>query len=209
MKQKLLAFVLLLFVATITAQTRVGVKTNTPRKTLEVNGSTKITGDLKIGTINDISNTDTYTFLMQESSNKIKALDAANATVGNSLGYFMKYRVKNVQGDWLSDLDTGINKTNFTVFVVSSRFEKVKNTDPDIRIIAAKGFSPPFVTAFISGTTWHLKADYPSIDTKNGQDGVWNIKILIISKDLLKTLLPENPNMSGASTGVDASPALN
>jgi len=210
MKQKLLfGLIVMLFCSSFAvAQSRTGINTTTPRKTLEVNGSVKITNNIDIGTINDVATGDTYTFLVQEPTKKIRALDAATATPGNALGYFIKYRVKYVQGDWVADLNTNINATKFTVFVISSRFTNVSG-DPDIKIVTANGFSPAMVTAFVSGGKWHLKADYPGIATYTNQSGLWNIKLLVISKDLIKNLPAQTFAMGNSSTGAATTPVLN
>jgi len=199
----LLVFTLLFIYTKSNAQ--VGINTTTPRATLDVNGNTKISNHLAVGTINDVKDADAYTFLMQEPSLKIRALDAASATFGNGLGYFMEYKVSNVDGDWLRDLNTGINVTKFTIIVLSSRF--------DGTIVASIGFSPAFVSAFVYNGTWRLKADYPGVTTPivNGStvNGEWNIKLLIISKDLIKVFSPPPTDMLGGATNGAIAALLN
>jgi len=204
MKYFFKVFFLLFGIISSYAQTeRVGINTNTPRKTLEVDGSTKVTGTINIGTVNTIGSSDTYTFLMQEPTKTIRALDAATAKKGNALGYFMRFELKNVQNDWVTDFDTGINNTNFTIVVISSRFTKSMNNS-----MGVNRFAIPIVSAFKSGTTWHLKADYPAVSTDDGSNGSWFIKLLIVSKDLIRTFPNQIETMSGATTGVAGTPVL-
>jgi len=105
----LLVFTLLFIYTKSNAQ--VGINTTTSRATLEVNGNMQVSNAIEIGTLNNLNNADSYTFLMQESSGNIKALDVANVSLGNALGYIQTYEIQEVYYDFLRDFDTGIGTT--------------------------------------------------------------------------------------------------
>jgi len=204
-KKYLFTLFLLTFVYLITySQTeKVGINTTTPRKTLEVNGSTKIDEQIQIGTISSITTSDTYRFLMQKNtgnSKLIKEIGNSSASEINALGYFLEYEIK-TKDDWIQNFDTEISSSKFWVTVVEANFNKRLS-----HYNGSVGWSPHYVKAFIDGTTWHLYADFPLFKPNN--DGTWNIKLLITPKKLVKRLDTQTINLSGASTGAASTPII-
>lgn len=180
-----------------------GINTTTPRKTLEVNGTTKISNNLIIGRIDELDDADDYTFLMQEDSDKIRELDVTNP-VSSALGYMQDYNIEQVLRDWLLEFDTGIDVNGFVMIVISSSF----NLEVGFISGGALGFALPSVQAFKKNGTWHLKADYPAIDPVGGLNGTWSISTLIVSNDLIKQFPVETVNMANATTSVAVTPIL-
>jgi len=64
---RILPIFTLLFIYTL-GNAQVGINTTTPRVTLEVNGNIQVSNAIEIGTLDNLNNSDSYTFLMQESS---------------------------------------------------------------------------------------------------------------------------------------------
>ena len=116
--------VLFSFIILHTANAQVGIGTPTPRKSLEIAGDMKISQAIEVQNVKDLSNSATSTFLLQESDNSIKAIDASNPT-GAALGYFQEYIIINPNLDWVKDFDTGIDAVDFVLVVTSA----VYNTD--------------------------------------------------------------------------------
>ena len=203
-KQIRVVFVILLCYLPSSAQ--VGINTITPRKTLEVNGNVQISGNLDIGTVNDLTNSDTYTFLMQEPSGNIKALDVANVSLGNALGYLQTYEIQEVYYDFLRDFDTGIDSTQYVMTVNSCSFDREVAFFPSQ---PTDGFAIPSVQAFVENGTWHLKANYPTITTNDLSNGTWTIETIIFTSDLVKQFSQQVFNMSNTTTGSATTAILN
>jgi len=202
--------ILYIYLATLSlsAFAQVGINTITPRKTLEVSGNTKISGTLKIGTIDALVDGDNYDFVTQETNGDVDEVDLTNTQLGNALGYIQTYEIQNVELDWLDEFNTLVNSNKFTVIVTSFSFSEevgfVFSTVGDF-----EGFSIPAVSSFVKNGTWWVKADYPQIDSVDGStNGTWTISVLIISKDLIKTFNDQVYNMNNSTTGAAVSPLI-
>lgn len=176
--------------------TGVGIGTTTPRLKLEVVGDARITQGASIGIIDNLENGDTSTFLIQEDSDKIKALDVSNPT-GAALGYIQVYDIVNPNEDWVLDFDTGVSATDFVLNAISASY----NRELDI----SSGYTIPYYSAFIKNGTWHITADFPDANNLDAnQIGTWTVTTLIYSKDLSKQfgqiIIPMNNNSSSAAT---------
>jgi len=211
-KKVLLVIFLLNFICdAVYSQTeRVGINTTTPRKTLEVNGTTKIDGQIQIGTINAVTSSDTYTFLMQENiaTKKIKEIGTPSATNINALGYFLEYEIK-TGNDWIQNFDTRILSSKFWVTIVEINFNKTLRYDV-WGDHTGTGWTVPYIKATVSGGTWNIIADYPYFNTMGSNpNGTWNIKLLITPKKLARNLGTQTIDLAGAATGVASSPIIN
>ncbi|MBZ0326119.1 MAG: hypothetical protein K8F54_00810 [Altibacter sp.] len=186
---------------------QVGINTPNPRTTLEVAGDMNISSDLEITNYNTLSNVDSSTFLIQETDNSIKSLDVSNPT-GVALAYIQEYIIEEPNLDWVKDFDTQIDATAYVVIVTSASFNQ--ELDLTNNPGAPDNASLPFASAFISGGTWHLVADYPqaaSIDESS--IGVWTISTLIFSNDVSKQYGTVDIPMGGTSSGAASSPIIN
>ncbi len=182
----------------------VGINTTTPRKTLEVDGNVEISGYYDIDTKNVTEDADEYTFLIQKGNGDIRYVDLSNPT-GAALGYIQEYIIVNAQQDWVLNFDTGIDAVAYTLVSTSAAY------DVELRISGslANYSSVPYTAAFKSGGTWHLIADYPSVNhAYSGIVGTWTIQTLIFSNDLSKDLGRVNVDMGGGTTGSALSPII-
>lgn len=196
------SLVVFLFVASaVSAQNGVGIGTTTPRKTLEVAGNVKISDKIEIVQIDSLANEDKSTFLIQDASLKIKALDVSNPT-GAALGYIQEYIIYNPNEDWVLDFDTRINANEFVLNTISAFYDR----ELDI----SEHSSIPYYSAFIKDGTWHIIADFPSANNVVPSDlGTWTISTLIYSRDLSKQLGNVEVPMGGKTTGAATNPVIN
>lgn len=185
---------------------QVGINTPAPRTTLEVAGNMSITSNLEILNYDNLTDTDTQTFLIQESDDSIKTLDVSNPT-GVALAYIQEYVLENPNLDWIKDYDTQIDATDYVVIVTSASFNQ--ELDLTNNPGAADNASLPFASAFIKGGTWHLVADYPqAANLDETAMGVWTIATLIFSRDVSKQFGTIDIPMAGTSSGAAASPII-
>ena len=190
---------LLCMTHTLVAQ--VGIGTETPRTKLEVAGDMKIVADIAIGTINKITDDDSSTFLIQDDTDKIKALDVSHPT-GAALGYIQEYIIRNPNEDWILNFDTGVNANNFVLNTISAYYDRELDIGSESSI--------PYTSAYISGGTWHIIADFPSANNLNGNEiGTWTITTLIYSQDLSKQFGSIVIPMAGGTTGTATNPVIN
>ncbi|WP_194850165.1 hypothetical protein [Nonlabens antarcticus] len=182
--------------STVYAQNGVGIGTTNPRKTLEVAGDVNISEAIEIVQIDNLSDENTSTFLIQDDSFKIKALDVSNPT-GAALGYIQEYVIYNPNEDWVLDFDTGISSTDFVLNTISAYYDR----ELDI----SQYSSIPYYSAFIRNGTWHIIADFPTANNVDENElGTWTISTLIYSRDLSKQLGTVEVLMDGKNAGAAA-----
>lgn len=184
---------------------QVGIGTTNARKTLEVAGDAIVSGNVEIGNFNALADTDSSTFLIQESDNSIKSLDVSNPT-GAALGYLQEYIIVNMDEDWVRNFDTGIDATEFVVIATSASFDQ--ELDITESNDAPLNSSLPYTATFVEAGTWRIIADYPMAANPAGI-GTWTIKTLIFSNDLSKQFGSVAIPMSDGTTGTAASPIIN
>jgi hypothetical protein len=188
----------------LTAQ--VGIGTSNPRKALEVAGDMQVSQTMDVMYFNDLTDSGTSSFLLQESNNNIKSIDVSNPS-GASLGYIQEYIIVNPNSDWVKDFDTGIDANDFVLVVISA----VYNSDLQIQNgnNRTDNFTIPYTASFVSGGTWHMISDYPmAANSNNGDEGIWIITTLIFSNDLNKQFGIINIPMADGTTGSASSPII-
>jgi hypothetical protein len=184
---------------------QVGINTDNPRTKLEVGGDMKITSTIDIGTIDDLEQSDTSTFLIQDTDDAIETLDVSNPT-GAALGYIQDYIITNPDEDWVLDFDTGVSATDYVMISISASFDEelIQSADGPS---AADKFSLPYSSTFIKNGTWRIIADYPRAN--NGTTlGTWTIRTLIFSSDLSKQFGIITVPMANGTTGSAITPIL-
>lgn len=198
---------LLSLIASEPIVSQVGINTTNPRTTLEVAGDLNISDGIEIGNYGGLKDADTSTFLIQESSNQIKSLDVSNPT-GVALAYIQEYVIEDPNLDWVKDFDTGIDASEYMVIVTSASFNLELDLTPNPG--ADDNSSIPFASAYVSGGTWHLVADYPqAANIDETAMGIWTISTLIFSNDVSKQFGTVPVPMSGNSSASASSPIIN
>lgn len=173
----------------------IGINTNTPSATLHINGNEIL------GTATSTSGGTGYSTVVRD--NTTGELKVAVSSTGNTAPFnYITYSLSNVNGDWVSDYDTKIKTSDYTIAVIGSTFDIGSNG------LSANGggtFDPLNVYAFQSGSTWHLSADYKNAGTSNGGNGTWTLYCLVINNSVVKSLGTVTQNLGGSNTGAAAS----
>jgi hypothetical protein len=199
---------LAILVNTSISYSQVGVNTTNPRKTLEVAGDMEISGSVDIGTYNPLSDTDTSSFLIQESDNSVKSLDVSNPT-GIALAYVQEYIITNPDLDWIKDFDTGVDASDFTMIITSASFDLELDLTEVGPGLDEENSSLPFTATFIKSGTWHIIADYPqAANIDETEIGTWTISTLIFSSDVSKQFGNIPIPMLHGTTGSAAVPII-
>ncbi|MGB3774787.1 MAG: hypothetical protein WA951_05985 [Leeuwenhoekiella sp.] len=208
MRSTLLLVVLLQLCPIFRAQSQgtVGINTSTPRTTLEVAGDVIISQEMDLIRKDAMTDEDNSTFLIQNGSDQLNTMDVSNPT-GAALGYIQKYVIKNPNGDWIRDFDTGVNASEFVLISISAYFDR--------ELIVSGGGnardngSAPYTAAVIKNNTWHLIADFPVVTNRNSNEiGTWTFTTLIYSQDLSKQFGTVTIPMNNKSTGAATSPVI-
>lgn len=176
----------------------VGVGTNNTPYKMEVSGTTKIGGNLYLGSTPTAPQSGTAQLVRDNNTGQV-------FTVASSSGSFkaynyVKYTLGNVRVSDVDDFDTKISATDYSVSIVGYSFSSDKNG-----MMMQSGYSGTFasqsVYAFVSGGTWHLTAKYPGGTVVNGVNGNWDVYCLVINNAMLQALPTQSLNMGGNSTG--------
>jgi len=156
-----------------------------------------IAGNLRIGNASGSAGSSNVSTLVRD--NSTGEVKISTSSTGNTFPInYITYTISNVNGDFISNYDTLINNTEYTVAVIGSSFSLplAVNTNQ---------YYPLNVFAFKQGNTWRLTADYRGGSTVSG-NGDWVLYCIVINNSLVKTLNSVNQNLGGQSTGAAAAP---
>lgn len=145
----------------LSAQTgKVGIKTDKPTETLDVNGKT-YTNSLYLR--NPGEPTMTGGSFLATSENALQLYDPNLESSG--LFNYIKLSLTNVSGDGVTDYDTKIDANNFLVVLHNYSF-KLSNGNTNVMLdygnngVNDNKQGSPDVVAFKSNGTWHIKAKF-------------------------------------------------
>ncbi|MGE8554690.1 MAG: hypothetical protein ACN6OB_12290 [Chryseobacterium jejuense] len=145
----------------LNAQTgKVGIKTDKPTETLDVNGKT-YTNSLYLR--NPGEPTMTGGSFLATSENALQIYDPNLESSG--LFNYIKLTLTNVSGDGIADYDTKIDANNFLVVLHNYSF-KLNNSNTNVMLdygnngVNDNKQGSPDVIAFKSNGTWHVKAKF-------------------------------------------------
>ncbi|MDQ1095253.1 MULTISPECIES: hypothetical protein [Chryseobacterium] len=190
------------------ANHRLGLGTSSPSAKFEINNSAIGTPSIKVNSI----------------SSQPSNANAAYLTIDNATGefykgaqsekvfYYQKYNLNNVNGDYISNFDTKISTSDYTLIIVGSYFNlflAVDTGNPN-----RNRFTPQNVFAFKSNGTWRITADFPStsslgdtgtsVGTPNGN---WTIYTMIIRNNQVVNNSDATFDLGGSNTSsASASP---
>ena len=136
--------------------------------------------------------------------------------------------IDNVDGDWISNFDTGIDYNKYAVAIMGASFKLPKSAGnlvmlvgsigvPDVRnssVSYSSRIAPPTVILKQSGTNWAIEADYANMDLEKFQqnnnsrgskiNGAWVITLLVGKRDAVNFSELEF-SQGGSDTGVGIS----
>jgi len=188
---KIKLFPCFLLFLSITCFSQVGIATSNPTATLDINGNLKIRTTSAVA----ISDADAVASLVVDNTtNEIKVVEEGNVATMN----FIIYKLFKANRDRISNFNTNINASQYTLVVAGSSFNQLLR--PDVGWYSSKN-----VYAFIEEGTWRLFADY--YESHSRVNGDWEIYCLIINNRLLTTIPATTVDMGGNSTGAANSPA--
>lgn len=190
-------FILLLFGAgTLSLQAQVGINTEDPKATLDVQGNV---------IVGETSFTDSgYSVVVRDNSTgELKRV--GNAGQNNSAPInLITFKLQNVAGDWVKNYYTGIDPSKYTVVVTEARFY----TDERGTVQLFPGdtsnakYNPEHVYATIEQgnnkkNQWTLHADFVGGGPNKNARGTWEITCLVINNSLVKVLKNVEYNFGG------------
>src|SRR5690554_164399 len=184
-----------MFLSNTYSQTGVGINTTDPRTTLEIGGDMNVDGDISIKTINRSTSRDEGTFLIQTNESLVKDLHASGE--GFAIAYFQEYELRNMNGDWVDYLVTGIPAADYVVTITSAYFNQELTMDGT----ASSNFTIPYTSAYVVDGIWRIRADYPSASKKGSSEGVWVITTMILSKTFSKQFPVQTFNVNRDTKG--------
>ena len=196
----------------------VGIGTATPTAKLEVKGT--VISDSTLFVADTLTaNKNTFFKWSNPSEGKVLAqlgIDtstgevytvgtASNITPFNYLTYQLKTSVSGGSSDWISQYNTNIPVSDYTLIVVGSSFTPPNSNQGMVMSQTTYG-DFGLVNVYADKTTgtnptWFLYADFSGAQTINGNSGgIWTFYCIAINNSIVKTL-PDitvtNPNNSG------------
>ena len=208
MKLKLLILLSIPFFGMAQYKNKTGINTQKPEKELHVNGTAK-TDELFVNTIETLSPTEDYRFLIKSPSNKITSFNEgvfADLTPSpiNRIKFVINFNSANTDHDWINQFNTKINYNKFLCVIASYSYNLPVNSG----FSAAMTPIPQiYATKHPTLNTWVLKADYesfaPSVAQHTAKNGQWILEVLIFDRNYAKEF-SSTVSMNGASTGAAA-----
>lgn len=179
----------------VSATGKVGIGTSNPQYNLQVNGDARTTADLYIGTTDNVEANHILPQLLRDNTTGQVYQSGGNTA---SISY-VKYTISNVKADLISDLNTKVPVSDYTMVMVGNSFSTAAGT-----LKMSPGYSgsyaPQNVYAFPSGGTWHLAADYVGGTTISG-NGTWTFYCLILNNSVVKALTDQTYDLRGNDEG--------
>lgn len=183
----------------ITAGGNTGVGTTAPAYKLEVNGTAKVGGSMFLGT--PVTATTQTTAQLVRHNRTGQVYQVTSATGNTQPLAAITYVLNNVYYAKVSDCDTKVPVSDYTMIVVGSSFDTYPaKTGMQMAAGYSGTFAPQNIFAFKSGTTWHLSADYLGSATVSGYAGNWTIYCLLINNSIVNTLNNVTYNLGGGSS---------
>lgn len=223
---------------TTNAQTKtngkVGINTTTPARTLTIENSSNNAGKPAlrlVGTpkysenINSAMGTNTAATTAYTDYHPLMIDDNGDVYKGvpiSSTVSIITLTVSNVQGDWISNFDTGIDYNKYAMSIMSYSFRPggdfdmlvMADNNPNVIIDGTKTVSrvaTPVVKLQQTGNNWGVYADYPAMSPRrtpyggsteagNTVNGTWIFTLLVGKRDLVNFMELEF-DQNGASSG--------
>ena len=215
---------------------KVGINTTTPARTLTIQNSSNNTGkpalrlvdtpkyseniSSKMGTNtkDTTAYTDYHPLMIDKNGDVYKGVPISSTVSVLTL------TVHNVDGDWISNFDTGINYNKYAMAIMSYSFQPGQGTDSEMLVMDISNpnvingsstlsrVAAPVVKLQERNGNWSVYADYPSMnsiktpssnrtDAGEKANGTWRFTLLVGRRDLVNFMELEF-DQNGANSGV-------
>jgi hypothetical protein len=174
---------------------QVGINTSNPKETLDVEGT------VRIKTLGDY-NESAIPLSWDAATGKI----LRGSTTQQKPFYTITYNIKPAPNeDWISNWNTNISSSKYTVIMTSASLEKAGSLAAPIKLYDG-GAVGPSAYPFISNGTWRLYADFKSTSPVTNGQYEWKIDLLVINNSLVNTLNNISGTISTGSSGSSPNP---
>ncbi|PWN58139.1 hypothetical protein C1634_024510 [Chryseobacterium viscerum] len=178
----------------------VGINTTTPSAKLDIRNNDAAIPSLMVENLQTQPTTANAAFLTIDNTTG----EFYKGQQADKVFYYQKYTLNNVQGDYISNFDTKISTSGYTLIIVGSYFDQLLAVD--IGNTSRNRFTPQNVYAFQQGGTWRITADFPATSSLgNGQtvvgnpNGSWTIYTMIIRQNQVVNNTDVTVNFAGAN----------
>lgn len=178
---------------------KVGLGTNTPRGTWDVNGNVYTKNKLYIDNM-PVASGSVASLGVLPGGEVVKIATVNNASTIS----LITYNLNNVSKTQITDYDTKIDTSKYIVALVGLVFSKMVQ----MPVVNSKNVVPP-ITANVFATatnTWHLALDYSGATTGDGTNGNWKVQLLVISKSIADVYPVTTIDFNGGTTGKTTPP---
>lgn len=179
---------------------QVGIGTTTPTEKLEVVGAAAIGTSVTIDPIDYVNNPSGFTIMGTDpQSATVNGKIVAVETLYTPLT-IQPYTINNVYRDDINDLNLNIPTDKY--FITIANFEAIPSTGNNGIYTNTNNKGHFVFNAFQSGTTWHVKIGYPTLDTQNTADRyTYKFDVILYSKRFFKNLGEITYNLNGSNSG--------
>jgi hypothetical protein len=192
---------------------KIGIGKANPAAKLDVLGSVKVSSTMSVGdtlTANGSVFLPALTIPLEQTVSQI-GIDRTGqvykiGTANNTYPLtYIKYVLTAIPRRSLltiNDYDTQIPWDKYTLIIVGSALQSQSNITTGLKMMpgASGFFAVESVFAFRSGSTWHLKADYPGGMMADTRPGIWTLYCVAINNSIIKNIQDQNVSIYGNST---------
>lgn len=167
-------------------KTQVGINTDSPRNTLDINGNTLLESYL-IDTENQFVTTNDY-FLMVRSKDsdpvgQVKLLDVSQRNVAPVNVY--KVTINNVNRDKVYKLNTNLDVSKYTLAITGAVFRNATSAQNTNTTYGA--YSNEITTTTIGPNTFYeINLDFVGTTTTSNINGTWEVSFIVYERALVK-----------------------
>ena len=221
---------------------KVGINTTTPARTLTIENSSNNAGKPVLRLVGTPEYSENINSAMGTNAEKTTAYTDYHPLMIDSNGDVYKgvpisstvsiltLTVHNVDGDWISNFDTGINYNKYAMAIMSYSFRPGQGTDFDMLVMESGNpnviygsstlsrVATPVIKLQERNGNWGVYADYPSMnsiktpssnrtDAGEKANGTWRFTLLVGRRDLVNFIdleFDQNGANWGVGTGNDS-----
>lgn len=194
---------------------QVGIGTQNPQASLDVNGSMLVQGTFEVGTLPVVTNTDQDFKLLTRLTTptaalegEITVLDVDNLTVAPI--NVINYSFTNLQSDNLTDVDLQYSSSDYIVGLSNFQYigdpvsKQTGTNSNSIGTFVMRTYEAPS-TIDPSINTWHLEIRNRFLDTELSGSVSYKVTFIVYDKSFFKKLDTITTDLNGKNTGTASS----